>query len=211
MSEITKLFLSLLGVTGAVGGGIGIYKMSEKGAEDKGKQKIFDRLKNSLLKTTEADDDAIWGERASTLSSAKQNEVVGDLWEIKGKSDVKSELKRWCGSKGNDEYIEDSIVVSNVKKYCTYNFKNKLPKAIDTQSGNWTSISDSLKNKGDNEPLSEEMKKVRSALKGAQSSGSGADADALKKWCTSAYEKMYEDSQDFKDASLYCVNNDTAG
>ncbi|AEG72892.1 hypothetical protein MHF_0620 [Mycoplasma haemofelis Ohio2] len=203
MSGIIKLLLSMLGVAGASAGGIGVYKMYDKKEE---KEKISERLKSSLLRTTGTDDDTIWGTRVSTLKSETQTKVVGDLWEIKDQSDAKDKLKSWCISKVDGEYLEGSMIVDNVKKYCTYNMKDKLTGAIEV-SGSWETAKSTLKGKGDTDALSDAMKKIKDALNGGNPAGTAASQDALKDWCSKVYEAMYEDNQDFKDASTYCVTN----
>ncbi|AEG72820.1 hypothetical protein HF1_05010 [Mycoplasma haemofelis str. Langford 1] len=200
MTFESKALFSLLGATAASAGGYGIYKALPSSTEET----VASQLKVSLLRFSGEEDKSIWEARALSLGSETQDSVPSDLWGIKRSNVDWKEVRSWCISKLKSPWEGlDSKVEFGVKKYCTYQVKDKLQGAIEI-SGDWTTISNSLKDKESDAGLSDEMKKIRLALKGEQSSA--ADTNALKNWCSGVYSKMYQDDRDFKDASTYCVS-----
>ncbi|AEG72677.1 hypothetical protein MHF_0401 [Mycoplasma haemofelis Ohio2] len=140
--------------------------------------------------------DEQWESRKTKLSKALEDQLIP---EIKAFKSDKDGLKRWCEGAAKKTYSDmKPLYLSNVRSYCTIDFKDKLGGKHIGSSDSWEEAKDKLKKVTQGTELSEEMKEVKSQL-----------SDALKTWCLSAYDRPYLNEQDrwFKDTKDYCTKN----
>ncbi|OAL10617.1 hypothetical protein A6V39_00935 [Candidatus Mycoplasma haematobovis] len=185
--------------TGGIGGSIALgYYLTNTS-----KETFRDKLSGTLL-TNEQADDAKWTARVTLLSNDNSNTLTQELRTIKGETgnDKVQKIKNWCNKNLNNNYSDDQQLLTNLRKYCAYNVKDKLTKAIDT--GSWDANTHDKKLKDAQEKdLSDNMKNIKIKL---TTSGTGANTNALKEWCVSLDKVVFKgtNDQNFKDAQEYC-------
>ncbi|AEW45278.1 hypothetical protein MHC_02060 [Mycoplasma haemocanis str. Illinois] len=193
-----KVGLVVLGGAGAVGGGIAL----NKGISSNSGEVISKVLEKSLMNFTDSNLSDKWNARKTKLGQSKDEDLVLSLKKIKDKSNYTADdIKNWCRDNVNGFLNDDGgRKMKNVSSYCTFNVKDKITKPL--VNGNWNTANGKVKTVEDR-LLSPPLRTVKAEL----NKGSGADSDALKKWCNSTYEQMFKGENDtsFVEASSYCT------
>ncbi|AEG72851.1 hypothetical protein MHF_0579 [Mycoplasma haemofelis Ohio2] len=192
-----KAGLAALGGAGVVG-----RIALSKGTSSNSGEVISKALEKSLMSFTDNTLSEKWNARKTKLGESKNEDLIPSLKKVKDKAGYTADdIKNWC-KENVSGFVDDDEgkKLNNVSSYCTFNVKDKITKTLVT--GDWGTTNGKLKTVEDG-LLSPSLKAVKIEL----NKESGADNDALKKWCESTYELMFkgDDDKSFVEASTYCV------
>ncbi|AEW45472.1 hypothetical protein MHC_03060 [Mycoplasma haemocanis str. Illinois] len=203
LGYLKAVFIAVAGISGAagmvyVGNKFVIFSLGEVD-NDEIILTIKDKLKGRLINRENFSKE--WNSRLEKLKLDQTQDLNAELNNIKDKG-TGEDLKKWCEDSAIEPYVENSSLVKDTEKYCTYLLKEQISNLITgTGESVWKDAKDRLDRMQDDQ-ISEVMRKVQSDKN-------------LDSWCTEKYETPFTDKNDslYLDVFKFCkkVENSSPG